>query len=159
MEHADFAEAHKLGLLYIKAVTDKLIDGGLIDASNMDQIDLTRITAFFDTPLGKRAASASAAGRLSKETPFTMKLADVGNVILVQGVIDCWFSDENGTVLIDYKSNAINDEMDAEGEDRRLADKYRGQLVTYRDALNKAGFGPVKNAYLYLFAVGRFVEI
>lgn len=159
MEHADFAEAHKLGLLYIKAVTDKLIDGGLIDASNMDQIDLTRITAFFDTPLGKRAASASAAGRLRKETPFTMKLADVGNVILVQGVIDCWFSDENGTVLIDYKSNAINDEKDAEEEDRRLADKYRGQLVTYRDALNKAGFGPVKNAYLYLFAVGRFVEI
>ena len=81
-----------------------------------------------------------------------------GEEVLVQGIIDCYFREDGKTVLIDYKSNYINEDK-GEEEDRRLLGLYREQLRIYRDALEEAGLGPVTEVYLYLLMVNRILEV
>ena len=101
---------------------------------------------------------AAAEGRLSKEHPFTMKLVSKGEDVLVQGIIDCYFTEtvdgSQRTVLLDYKSNYF-DTGASEEEEKRIRDAYAGQIALYRMALEKAGLPDVAEAYLYLFAAGR----
>ena len=77
--------------------------------------------------------------------------------MLVQGIIDCWFREGDHTVLIDYKSNAAAEEADPQ-RDGALLERYRLQLLIYRRALEEAGYGPVRETYLFLLAAGRAID-
>lgn len=63
--------------------------------------------------------------------------------ILVNGIIDCFFIENNSGVLIDYKSDRIYDEED-------LKARYRIQLELYRTALER-GNGDFHSGDLSLF--------
>ena len=58
---------------------------------------------------------------------------------MVQGIIDCWFEDEKGIVLLDYKTGRERPDMDP---------RYLSQIRIYRDALAEAEGRPVVEAYL-----------
>ena len=64
--------------------------------------------------------------------------------ILLQGVIDCWFEEDDGIVLLDYKTDSFRDTE----EIRR---KYALQVELYAYALEKITKKTVKNKYIYLF--------
>jgi ATP-dependent helicase/nuclease subunit A len=50
--------------------------------------------------------------------------------VFVQGIIDCIFEDENGLVLVDYKSDRISDRYKGGFEQAKpiLADRYKMQI-------------------------------
>ena len=73
---------------------------------------------------------------------------------MIKGVIDNFFIEDDGIVLVDYKTDHIQP-----GEEQLLADKYRAQLVYYAQALENAFKRPVKEMYLYSFVLGKTIEV
>ena len=73
---------------------------------------------------------------------------------MIQGIIDCWFEEDGQLVLVDYKSNYVSAGRGPE----EIAKLYEEQISLYREALEGATGKTVKEAYLFLFDTGQFVE-
>ena len=72
----------------------------------------------------------------------------------MQGVIDACFPDGDGLVLADYKTDRIH-----EGEESLLAARYSGQLKSYAAALTRLTGKPVREIWIYSFALGKAIGI
>ncbi|MGP1570299.1 MAG: 3'-5' exonuclease, partial [Eubacteriales bacterium] len=92
------------------------------------------------TELGKRMARAKF---LKKEASFILEKEIQGQNVIVQGTIDCFFEDENGLVLVDYKTGNHENV-----EDSKLKERYQKQIDLYRQALCESFEERVKEAYL-----------
>ena len=126
-----------------------------------DSVRADKIAAFYETELGKRARKSM---RVFKEQPFEI-LARAGEIfegapeeekIIVQGIIDCYFIDDDGNiVLLDYKTDAY--EKTPEGIER-IRKKYEIQLKWYARAIEEITKKTVKEKYLYLFSGNDVVQ-
>ena len=72
--------------------------------------------------------------------------------ILVQGIIDAFFEDEDGLVLVDYKTDRIKNPEE-------LAQRYQEQIVQYAHALKSLKQKEVKEMILFSFHLGREVKV
>jgi len=74
--------------------------------------------------------------------------------ILLQGVVDCALIRDDGIVVVDFKTDRVTeDTVDL------VADRYRLQVDTYAKALERIYGLPVKETYLYLFHVEKFIKV
>ena len=100
-------------------------------------------------------------GKLYKEKPFVFG-SDAKNLfgdetasdemILVQGIIDVFFEEEDGIVLLDYKTDRVDEEDE-------LVLRYEKQLQLYKSAIEKAYNVPVKEVLIYSFALEKEIEL
>lgn len=95
---------------------------------------------FARSELGKRASKAR---RLEREFDFLVEF----DGLLVHGVIDLWFQDDAGVILVDYKTDSV---WDAQREA-----EYSTQLRLYAAALGRLTGSLPKEAYLYLLRQER----
>ena len=72
--------------------------------------------------------------------------------IQINGIIDCYFVEENAVVLVDYKSDRL-------WQEDAFREKYRIQLRLYKEALERVTDLPVKACYIYAFAPGKTIPI
>ena len=153
MEFVDFKkavnEAGECDKSYIAERAETLKGNGAISEPVFKALDLGKVYAFFETEIGTRACAAAREGLLSKEKPFTLRVERRGKSVLVQGIIDCYFSDGDGLVLVDYKSNRLS-YKDREADIERIKEEYREQISLYKRALEEGTGLSVKEAYLYL---------
>ena len=70
-------------------------------------------------------------------------------------MVDCWLEEEDGLVVIDYKTDRLRSRAEA----RKRAALYRGQLKAYASALERITGKPVKECVLYFLAVGEAVSL
>jgi len=76
-----------------------------------------------------------------------------GEDVLVQGVIDCFFLNHDGTyTVVDYKTDRVNDENE-------LILRHRAQLSYYCRAVQKMTGKTVSRCVLYSFALGRSIDM
>ena len=71
-------------------------------------------------------------------------------LVLVQGVIDLFFEEEDGLVLLDYKTDRVK-----KGEEDVLIRRYAAQLFWYRKALEQMTGKNVKEMILYSFTLSK----
>lgn len=111
-----------------------------------------KIQEFCESNLGQRMISASENGKLYKEKQFVLgqEEENTGEIVLIQGIIDAYFKEEDGLVLVDYKTDRVKEEQEGE-----LIDRYRIQLAYYKEALEQITGEKVKEVYLYSFGLGR----
>lgn len=136
----------------------RLVSEGLITQEDADMVDCGKLTAFFETPLGRKLQNGN---QVLREFKFSI-LDDAakyypdgnGEHILLQGVVDCALIEEDGITVLDFKTDKVS--MDTLS---RVADKYREQVKAYADALSRIYQKPVKSAVLYFFAVSTFVDV
>lgn len=159
MERIDFSRAVSEGLDYVRSAADSFVQSGIFLQEEINAIDFGRIERFFESEIGKRCAKAFEDGRLRREEPFDIKWKLNGEDVIVQGIIDCYFEEDGKIVLLDYKTNWIDESKPFEEEKKRLQDTYRTQLEIYGQALTKASGKPVAESYLYLFSAGRLIEV
>lgn len=115
------------------------------------------IAAFIASPLGHRMAGAK---EIRKELPFSLLVpaseyyrhCEKGETVFLQGIIDCLLIEEEGLVIIDYKT----DRVAAPGI---LRDRYRPQLLVYREAMETILQKPVKAMALWSFHLGKTVPV
>ena len=154
MEHIPF-KPESADINYIRSFVTDLVQKNILSEEQANCINPEKIKAFFDTEIGKRAIASS---KIHKEAPFVMKHAYNGQEVLVQGTIDCYFEEDDGLVLVDYKSNYV-DKNDKEGSYEHLKEIYMPQLDLYKEALEKITGKTVKLASLYLFGTGETLII
>ena len=71
-----------------------------------------------------------------------------GEKILVQGIIDVYFEEEDGLVVLDYKTDQVKSR-------KELAEKYHAQLEYYAHALSQLTGKTVKEKIIYSFTLKR----
>lgn len=157
MENLDFTKADAGGYDYIAAEVERLKEEGIFTEEEAESINIDGAAEFFESETGKRAAGAFARGELKKEKPFTAQTEMNGETVMVQGIIDCFFTEGDRVVLVDYKTNYIDKTKTIEEEAKRIGSMYKEQVRIYRDTLMKATGASECKAYLYLVQTGTFV--
>lgn len=120
------------------------------------------VIRFVRSPLGKRMEEASLKGNLVREQPFVMAMDaeeinkdwGEGERVLVQGIIDAYFAEDDGLVLVDYKTDQVKP-----WEEKRLVELYHTQLENYKEALEKLLNVRVKEKYIYSFTLGKAIRV
>lgn len=137
-----------------------MIEDELLTERQAEAIDLHSIFSFLQSDLGQRISQA---GMIYREVPFSLAVParevfvnESGlqdDTTLVQGVIDCMIEDSDGLVMIDYKTDAIQDRFKDGFEEARpiLLERYQLQLDVYARAVESIWKKPVKEKYLYFF--------
>ena len=128
-----------------------------------EAVSVPKLVDFLTGKAAFRMGEAARAGKLYKEQPFVMgipasRLGDgfpAEETVLIQGIIDVFFEEEDGFVVLDYKTDAVS----AAAE---LVKRYQVQLSYYSEALDQI-FGyeagadkkPVKERIIYSFKLGE----
>lgn len=110
------------------------------------KINLSKILAFFDTPLGQEILANTS--HLYREQPFSMLKWDQKSQedFVVRGILDGYLLYDDRIVLFDYKTDRYD-------EPSQLIERYRGQLALYGEALSRAY--SIENIEKYLILLGK----
>lgn len=135
-----------------------------ITEKQAEAVDIGKIERFFQSNLGIRMLSAE---NIQREVPFVMRLkvSEVyrellsekncnDEIMVLQGAIDCYFEEEDGLVIVDYKTDYVTDKNIDD-----VVNKYKNQIKYYAEALRKITNKKIKEQYLYLFYNGSIVKI
>ena len=132
-----------------------------------EAVSLRRLTGFLLSPVALRMAKAARAGKLYKEQPFVLGLPanrlgeqfPTEETVLIQGIIDVFFEEEDGYVLLDYKTDAVE-------RPEELIQRYQIQLAYYTEALEQlsgcrqSGAGKqVKEQIIYSFKLEQEISL
>lgn len=138
---------------------DSLIASEKITLEEAKSINIGQLQAFVNSPIANRMRKAELGNKLFKEQQFIMgvKAKEINpnlkseELVLVQGIIDVYFEEEDSLVLVDYKTDAIN----GMEEEQKLIKRYKIQLEYYRKALERLTDKKVKESIIYSFALTR----
>jgi ATP-dependent helicase/nuclease subunit A len=112
---------------------------------------------FFETGIGQKALSAD----ILREFKFTiLQDADVyyedapKDKVLLQGIVDLAILEDDGITVVDFKTDRVTADSQA-----MVAEGYFPQVRAYSRALEEIYDRPVKQALLYFFRSGQFIEV
>ena len=136
----------------------RMVSSGLITQVQADSITTERIANLFQTELGKRLKTAQ---NVLREFKFSI-LVDASDYypnasddkILLQGVVDCALVEDDGIIVLDFKTDSVTQSNYSE----KIA-LYRDQIRTYASALARIYELPIKAAYIYFFSLEEFALI
>ena len=111
-------------LQFIRSEIRRMLAEELITEEMEDLVRAETLLSFMDSPVALRMAKADANGNLYREKPFVMDYNDV----LVQGIIDVFWLEEDKIVVLDYKTDYVE-------RAEELVLRYQTQLNLYADAL------------------------
>ncbi|MBR5357757.1 MAG: UvrD-helicase domain-containing protein [Clostridiales bacterium] len=148
------------------AEIDKLIGMKMFEEYSADNVRKTAeefrsgILTFASSDICKAFEQATDVGKAECEKPivFAVPATDKSSdFALVQGKIDLMIEQDDGWVVLDYKTER-SDMPDAESRAADARDKHGFQLTSYSSALEASGM-KVKARYVYLVRFGEFVEV
>lgn len=123
-------------------------------------INPKRFQAFLNSPLAARFRKAQAAGQLYREQHFMKQVpnsylfpdSDTTEPVLLQGIIDAFFIEDEAIVLVDYKSDHVRSE-------ETLIGRYQKQLELYAEALESITGLPVKEKLIYSIILEKTIAL
>ncbi|OMD64753.1 helicase-exonuclease AddAB subunit AddA [Paenibacillus odorifer] len=150
----------------------------ILTAEQVEAVAPDQIEAFYTNELGRRLIASSWKLR---EMPFSYmvpageayrgldymneavsELSPENNkegfseAVLIQGVIDCLFREEDRIILLDYKTDSV---LEHQGGIEALKEKYRFQLELYSKALHDILGEPISEIWLYFFDGDHAVKL
>ena len=140
----------------LKQALDNLTLQGYLTDKERKAIGEKRIYNFFQSDLGQRLLRAQ---RVERELSFSMlfpanrvypEMLD-GEDLFLQGIIDTAFLEDDAWVLVDYKTDRLDEEA--------LVERYRIQLMLYKEALERLTPYPVKEVYIYSFRLEKAISV
>ena len=133
---------------------DRLRGMRMLSEEQFSLLDRDGLQAFFASDLFARMKNSK---RLYREQRFSVRVpaallgGDGDETVLLQGVIDCFFENEDGTVtVVDYKTDRVQDGT-------QLRDRHALQLQCYRDAVASMTGKTVKNTAIWSFCLNKEV--
>lgn len=121
-----------------------------------------KLKKFLDSPLGQLFAKAYKENSLYREQHFMQEVeyeklfpedgGDNVEKVILQGIIDAFIMEEEGIILVDYKTDRVKD-----GEE--LRNRYQKQIDLYSEALEQILGKKVKRRALYSFSLGEEVDL
>ncbi len=141
----------------VRAQLEQWKKDGIFSAEESALVHVPALVQFCRSPLGRRMAASP---DVRREYSFSallpgggyLPVLEEGEKILVQGVIDCLFRDGSDWVLVDYKTDRLEDE-------EAFRKRYAVQLALYRQAAEQIGGFAVREAYIYSFCLGKAIAV
>ena len=142
----------------VEAELQRLAEGKFISEDQLAMIDSQQIVNFFQSELGQKLRNGASCIR-----EFKFSILDDGvyydtaiaqESVLLQGVVDCALIEDDGIIVLDFKSDRVT-EMNY----HHAVERYRTQIEAYAHALAKIYQKPVKKSLIYFFRINKFVEI
>lgn len=153
MQFASFENAVQAGA---ETEAKRLAEKGFITPEQLSLMDFKALEKFFVSDLYRRM---SASGQVYREKRFSVEESDVvvggtgSEKILVQGVIDCFFQNPDGTyTVVDYKTDRTRDK-------EKLISRHKTQIGFYCTAVERMTGRKVSKAVIYSFSIGDEVEV
>ena len=143
----------------VNAELDRLVAQRFLTPQQRAAVSPDPIVRFFRSSLGKQLLAAP---NVEREFKFSLLVpaldydvhAELGEEVLLQGIVDCWFENEDGITVIDFKTDYVT-------KDTVLAraKEYTPQLAAYSRALTQVLCRPVKRRCLWFFKTGQSIEV
>lgn len=156
----DFAE-EKQGLYFVKQQIDALCALGRMQEADAKRLNWKQLLGFLQSDTAKRMRVAAEQGTLEREKPFVMSVpanlvweeSRPEEEVLIQGIIDVFWEEADGIVLLDYKTDHVDNAQE-------LVHRYKKQLELYADALSRFfSEKPVKEILIYSFALAETIRL
>lgn len=155
MQFCDFSAASA----DLESEIKRLERGSVFTRREAEAIDRKSVLNFFKSDIYRRLSKSP---RVLREKRFIVKFEDIevdeslkniyrGTDGMLQGVADCLFEEEDGYVLVDYKTDRVKSLTE-------LTERYAGQLELYKAAFDVLLDKPVKSGYIYSFRLGEGIE-
>ncbi|MCL2698764.1 MAG: PD-(D/E)XK nuclease family protein, partial [Defluviitaleaceae bacterium] len=152
LEHMDMTRLNDTDGL--RALVSRLVGLKILTAYEAGLVDYPALDEFCRSDICRRIISAP---DVRRETPFVIGLTPyqiykkpefkgIDANILVHGIIDCYFEENERLVLVDYKTGRA-----------ASPDEYGVQMAVYKLALERATGKEVGECLLYLFSEGRCI--
>ena len=146
----------------IREQINRMVANELLTSEQVVGISPNDFVAFYKTDLGKRLLSAT---MVEREIPFSLGVdptqiypdwqsQSVEERVLIQGIVDCIFEDEQGLVLLDYKSDRIRNLTD-----EQLVQRYQLQMDLYCQAIEAIWKKQVDEKYLFFFDELKIIKL
>ncbi|TQW41584.1 PD-(D/E)XK nuclease family protein, partial [Clostridioides difficile] len=126
-----------------------------------------KIYKFFASNIGKRMLNAEIINR-EKSIYAQVNMKDIyiyeklinnddkklydNESVMLRGIVDAYFEEDNQIVLVDYKTDFVNEE-----NINQIIEKYKKQLDLYADIIETLTGKSVKEKCIYLFGVDEAV--
>jgi len=145
---------------FLNAKMKELVEIGKLSKEYQEAIEPSKMITFFNSKLAKRMIAAEEKGDLFKEQPFVIGMNankidatfPETETILVQGIIDIYFEEEDGLIVVDYKTDRVKDS-------NLLVKRYQMQLDYYGEALERLTGKKVKEKIIYSFGLGKEIQL
>ena len=131
----------------LREMKDGMLKAGVFTEEEGAVIRPEDVAAYFTSPLGKRVLASA---EVRREWGFNLYRPERN--LLVQGVIDCAFREGDGWILVDYKTDRVDDE-------EAFKAVYRPQLAWYAEALRELSGLPVNEMWLYSISKQKPVRV
>jgi len=160
LQHLDEKQTDTLS--EVEQQLSQMVEQGIISPRQREAVSAEKLYGFFCHPLGKRLKCAKEvcrefdfymeipAGEIMKQLPEE----DQKESVLLQGIADCFFYEDDGVVLVDYKTDRVTAAM---AEER--AEQYRIQMECYEQGLSRILPVPIKEKYLYFLNCNTAVAL
>lgn len=155
MEICDFKNASN----DLEGELDRIVNTGRLSQRKADSIDREAVKNFFKSEIYSRIVMSKS---VIRERAFLVRLSDIDTSVdvheykgtdgMLQGIADLLFEEDDGFVLVDYKTDRVK-------EENELIDNYTDQLLLYKAAFDLILDKPVKSAYIYSFTLRKAIEI
>ncbi len=159
MQFCDFDNLEKNGY---ENELKRMLDSSFISQADASIINKAHIELFRNSSLFNMMRSAKMIKRefrfnvMIDASEFTADTELKKQKILVQGVIDAVFEDENGKlILVDYKT----DKVTSENYEQILKERYTSQVSYYKKAIELIFEKPLDKVMLYSVPLAKTVEI
>ena len=152
----------------IKAQIQDLVKRRIITEKESQVLSPRKIMRFFKSPIAKRMLSSKFVKREQK-IYTQIKMNDIylndeifknnretyeNESVMLRGVIDLYFEEDDGLVILDYKTDFVD-----KNNKKEIIHKYKKQIEIYADVLSKLTGKKVKEKYLYLFGIDKQVKV
>lgn len=150
MEHIDF------NAVSAEAELERLLKDGTITEQEKEAVKAAEIQKFLDSRICERVRRS---GNVLREFKILTTVNESGiedpandDLSFIQGIADMCFEEEDGFVLVDYKTNKNVNAA-------QLLNEYSAQLEIYKKALEEMLGEKVKECLLYSFWLGDTVAV
>ena len=137
----------------------EIVEKGLMTEEMRLLLNKEKLKHFYQSDLALRMKRAADRKELYLEQPFVMgRPADEiekdgsDTMVLIQGIIDVFFLENQEIVLLDYKTDSVKSE-------KELVDRYRKQLELYQRALEDNLGMKVKEKLIYSFSLEKTILV
>lgn len=144
----------------VKAQVDSMFERNIVDPRFRPFVSCEKIYTMLNSELGRSMAKADACGKLYKEQQFYIAMKpekvlpdykeQTDESIVVQGIIDAYFIEDDQVYLMDYKTDQVSS-LDV------LVNRYRIQLDKYAETIERITGYPVVGKCIYSFHLNDFI--
>ena len=144
----------------VESEIERLFEWQYISETEKDSIDIQGLKNFFESRIFKRMQKSKELHREMRfltEVPARRLKPELSEIfdnesIIVQGAVDVCFIEEDGIVILDFKTDRVNSALE-------LANTYSEQLNIYSKACEKIFEKPVKEKIIYSFSLGCEIKV